>query len=183
MASEGFYNANTGEGYNEFIANKKAAQEKTELYLESEEFKSKIQEKLNKLEEYLTKNSYTKLGPDSKLEKGKVYYILERGDRESENIQPIKVTCIAVNPDGSGNFEGFAESFAVSPRRYNNISIVGDNVKYFGVWRRPPSLNTEYGVGSATKYKAGKKSIKSRKSRKSRKSKRKARKARKTRRH
>jgi hypothetical protein len=180
MANEGNYNFISGEGYNQFIANKEANQKKKQLYLESEEFKTKTQNKLNKLEEFLTSKGYKKLEPGSKLEKDKIYYILQKLHPEFEEVNPIKVKCIAVNPDGSGNFKGFAKSSAVSPTRYNNISIVGDNKEFFGIWNRPASLNTVFGIGSATKYRAGKKS---RKSKKSRRTKRTKRKARKTRRH
>jgi len=144
---------------------------------QKEELNAKIQkelEDLESLEQRLIKDGYTKLEPGANLEKGKVYYIVTR-KYDRGPITPIKVKCIDVKPDGTGVFEGVA----VGAKIYNNISLVSDNKNFFGIWNRPASLSTVFGVGSASKY-GGKKS---RKSRKSRKSKRKGRKARKTRRH
>ena len=180
MSSEGNYNPITGDGYADFQESKEMLRVEKENYENSEEFKTKIQEELNKLEQYLVKNSYKKLQPGvDKFEKGKVYYIVKRNSLGGA-IKQIKVKCIEVNPDGTGNFEGFDGSFAASGTKYNNISFDsydGDKKNFFGVWYRNASFNTALGIGSAYKYKAGKKI---RKSRKSKKSKRKGSKTRKT---
>jgi len=66
--------------------------------------------------------------------------------------------------------------------KYNNMSLdsLNDNTEnFYGIWNRNASFNTALGLGSASKYKAGKKL---RKTRKSNKSKRKVRKGKKTRR-
>jgi hypothetical protein len=122
MASEGYYNPRTGEGYSNFQETKEKLRVEKENYENSEEFKTKIQEELNKLEQYLVKNSYKKLPPGvDKFEKGKVYYIVKRGALGGA-IKAIKVKCIEVNSDGTGNFEGFDGSFAASGTKYKNIS-------------------------------------------------------------
>ena len=189
MASEGFYNIRTGDGYSEFKDRQEKVRVEKENYENSEEFKNKIQEELNKLEQYLVKNSYKKLQPGvDKFEKGKFYYIVKRNTLGGA-IKPIKVKCIQVNSDGTGNFEGLNGSFAASGTKYNNVSFNsydGDKKNFFGVWYRNASFNTAFGIGSATKYTAGKKSRKSKQSkRKGRKTikTRKNRKNRKTRRH
>lgn len=180
MASEGFYNPNTGEGYSEFIAQQKSAFDNQIKYENSEEFKTKMQEELNRLEEYLVKNSYKRLQPGlDKLEKGKTYYIIQSinlGRRVS--VYPTKVRCVEVNPDGTGNFEDVDRTST----KFNNISLDsydGNKQKILGIWYRNLSFSTALGIGSASKYTAGKKIKKTkRKSRKSNKS----RKSRKTRR-
>ena len=138
-----------------------------------------MQSELNRLEQYLVKNSYKRLQPDvDKLKENKVYYIIRSinlGRRVS--VYPIKVTCIKVNTDGTGNFKD-AEYGSI----YNNISL--DNYdsnkqKILGIWYRKPSLSTAFGIGSASKYTAGKKIRKSK--RKSKRKSRKSKKSRKTR--
>jgi hypothetical protein len=179
MATEGFYKTN-GEGYAEYKERQERLRVEKENYENSEEFKTKIQEELNKLEQYLLKNSYKKLQPGvDKLEKGKLYYIIKRNSLGG-TIKPIKVKCIEVNSDGTCNFEGLDRSFAASGTKYNNVSFDsydGDKKNFFGIWHRNASFNTTRGIGSASKYIAGKKL------RKSRKSRRKGRKGRKTRKH
>jgi len=175
MANEGFYDRRNGEGYSDFQKQQESAFEKEKNYENSEEFKNKIQEELNKLEQYLVKNSYKKLQPGvDKLEKGKVYYIISGTNlgRGRVSVFPTKVTCIEVNPDGTGNFDkGF---YTMS------LDSLNDNKKkFYGIWHRSSGLNTVLGLGSASKYKAGKKL---RKSRKSKRKTRKSRKGRKTRR-
>jgi hypothetical protein len=176
MASEGFYNPNTGEGYSEFIAQQKSAFDNQIKYENSEEFKTKMQEELNRLEEYLVKNSYKRLQPGlDKLEKGKIYYIIQSinlGRRVS--VYPTKVRCVEVNPDGTGNFEDVDRTST----KFNNISLDsydGNKQKILGIWYRNPSFSTALGLGSASNYKvnykAGKKLRKTRKTRKTRKSK------------
>jgi hypothetical protein len=182
MATEANYDVYSGEGLTNFRKQQEIVAENKKNYENSEEFKTKIQEELNKLEQYLLKNSYKKLQPGvDKLEKGKIYYIIKRNPLGGD-ITPIKVTCIEVKPDGTGNFEGFDSTFATSNTKYKNISLDsydGDKKNFFGIWSRSSGLNTVLGIGSASKYKAGKKL---RKSRKSRKSKGKSRKTRKTKR-
>jgi hypothetical protein len=179
MASEANYDNYSGEGFSDFRKQQEITLEKRKI---SE--KTTIQEELNKLEQYLLKNSYKKLEQNvDKLEKGKVYYIIKRnslGGRGS--IYPIKVTCVEVKPDGTCNFEGFDGSYGIGNTKYNNISLdsLNDNTEnFYGIWNRNASFNTALGLGSASKYKAGKKL---RKTRKSNKSKRKVRKGKKTRR-
>jgi hypothetical protein len=182
MANEGYYDYKTGDGYAQHKESIEKLRVEKENYENSEEFKTKIQEELNKLEQYLVKNSYKKLQPGvDKFEKGKVYYIVKRNSLGGA-IKAIKVKCIEVNSDGTGNFEGFDGSFAASGTQYKNISFDsydGDKKNFFGVWYRKASFNTVFGIGSATKYTAGKKLRKSKKSRKSKQSKRKGRKGRK----
>lgn len=183
MASEAYYDNYSGEGYSDFQKQQESAFEKEKNYENSEEFKTKIQEELNKLEQYLVKNSYKKLQPGvDKIEKGKFYYIIESTfylifyknlARGRVSVYPTKVTCIQVNPDGTGNFDA-----GLMKTKYNNMSLdsLNDNKKkFYGIWHRSSGLNTVIGLGSASKYKAGKKL------RKSRKSKRKTIKSRKTR--
>jgi hypothetical protein len=166
MASEANYDNYSGEGLSDFRKQQESALEKRK---NSE--KTTIQEELNKLEQYLVKNSYKKLQPGvDKLEKGKVYYIIKRnplGGRGS--IYPIKVTCVEVKPDGTCNFDG-----GLMKEKYNNMSLdsLNDNTEnFYGIWNRNASFNTALGLGSASKYKAGKKLRKSRKTRKGRKTK------------
>jgi hypothetical protein len=130
-----------------------------------------MQEELNRLEEYLVKNSYKRLQPGlDKLEKGKIYYIIQSinlGRRVS--VYPTKVRCVEVNPDGTGNFEDVDRTST----KFNNISLDsydGNKQKILGIWYRNLSFNTALGIGSASKYTAGKKIKKTkRKSNKSRK--------------
>lgn len=170
-ANEMFYNSSTGEGYAVHQAElERQANAKIE-YENSDAFKTEMQSELNRLEKYLVENSYKRLQPGvDKLEENKVYYIIRSinlGRRVS--VYPIKVTCIKVNTDGTGNFKS-----AVSDSIYNNISLDnydGNKQKILGIWYRKPSLSTALGIGSASKYTAGKKIRKSkRKSRKSKKS-------------
>jgi hypothetical protein len=175
MASEANYDNYSGEGLSDFRKQQENAFEKRKI---SE--KATIQEEINKIEQYLLKNSYKKLEPGvDKLEKGKVYYIIKRNPLGGPgSIYPIKVTCIEVKPDGTGNLEGFDDR----SMKYKNVSLdsFNDNTEdYYGIWHRSSGLNTVLGLGSASKYKAGKKL---RKSRKSNKSKRKGKKGKKTRR-
>jgi hypothetical protein len=170
MASEANYGNYNGEGYSDFIKQQKSAFEKEKNYENSEEFKNKIHEQLNKLEQYLVKNSYKKLQPGvDKIEKGKVYYIIQSNnlERGRVSVYPTKVTCIQVNPDGTGNLDP-----GLMKTKYNNMSLdsLNDNKNFYGIWHRSSGLNTVLGIGSASKYTAGKKIKKTkRKSNKSRK--------------
>jgi hypothetical protein len=179
MASEANYDIYSGEGLSDFRKQQEIALEERE---KSE--KTTMQEELNKLEQYLLKNSYKKLQPGvDKLEKGKIYYIIKRNPLGG--IYTIKVTCIEVKPDGTCNFEGFNGSYGIGNTKYNNLSLdsLNDNKEnFYGIWNRNASLNTALGLGSASKYKAGKKIRKSNKSKKSKRKSRKTRKTRKTRR-
>jgi hypothetical protein len=179
MATEGNYNNLTGEDYLDFRKKEKIALEERE---KSE--KTTMQEELNKLEQYLLKNSYKKLQPGvDKLEKGKIYYIIKRNPLGG--IYTIKVTCIEVKPDGICNFEGFNGKYGIGNTKYNNLSLdsLNDNKdNFYGIWNRNASFNTVLGLGSASKYKAGKKIRKSNKSKKSKRKGKKTRKTRKTRR-
>jgi len=171
-ANEMFYNSSTGEGYAVHQAElERQANAKIE-YENSDAFKTEMQAELNKLEQSLVENSYKRLQPGvDTLKKDKVYYIIRSinlGRRVS--VYPTKVTCIKVNTDGTGNFQDAEYGASI----YNNISLDnydGNKQKILGIWYRKPSLSTALGIGSASKYTAGKKIRKSkRKSRKSKKS-------------
>lgn len=159
MASEANYNNYSGEGSTEIRLKEQSDWGKAAKYSKSDEFK----DKLNNLEEYLKKNSYKKLEPGvDKLEKGKTYYIIIK--YSDGDLKAKKIKCNDVKPDGKCNFEN------ENGITYNNYSIdsFNDNTEnYYGIWNRNMSLNTVLGIGSASKYKAGKKLRKSRKSRKS----------------